>query len=188
MDHMQTLVSANPPDAAPSEQDSDTESVVGELLALIARERASHLRRWCRQDVSMTAIHVLLAIEAHSPLTMSRLAEILDVAVSNATGIVTRMEERGLVERRHDEADRRVVFVTSTERGHRVLEDREFMKAEQLRIVLGAMTARQRGIFVQALREFMTTIERLRAEGSLVDDDVDDPFAGPAVPPTPAAI
>jgi DNA-binding MarR family transcriptional regulator len=185
---MQTIVPSSPLDAAPPEPEAGTEEAVGELLALIARERASHLRRWCRQDVSMTAIHVLLAIEAHSPLTMSRLAEILDVAVSNATGIVTRMEERGLVQRRHDEADRRVVFVTSTERGRRVLEDREFMKAEQLRIVLGAMTARQRGTFVQALREFIATAERLRAEGSLVDDDVDDPFARPDVPPTPAAI
>jgi DNA-binding MarR family transcriptional regulator len=185
---MQTIISTNLPDAALPELGSDTESAVGELLSLIARERASHLRRWCRQDVSMTAIHVLLAIEAHSPLTMSRLAEILDVAVSNATGIVTRMEERGLVQRMHDEADRRVVFVTSTERGRRVLEDREFMKAEQLRLVLGAMTARQRGTFVQALREFIATAERLRAEGSLVDDDADDPFARPDVPPTPAAI
>jgi DNA-binding MarR family transcriptional regulator len=166
-----------------TEPGTDTETAVGELLGLIARERASHLRRWCRQDVSMTAIHVLLAIEAHGPLAMSRLAEILDVAVSNATGIVTRMEERGLVRRQHDEADRRVVFVSATDRGRRVLEDREFMKAEELRLVLGAMTPEQRSGFVRSLRVFVMTAEQLRADGRLIEDDSDESCAPLAVPP-----
>jgi len=122
-----------------SEPGTGSEAAVTELLALIARERASHLRRWCRQDVSMTPVHVLLAIEANGPLAMSRLAEILDVAVSNATGIVGRLGERGLVRRQHDEADRRLVFVSATDRGRRVLEDREFMQAEELRLVLDSM-------------------------------------------------
>ena len=42
---------------------------------------------------------------------MSRLAELLDVSLSNATGIVDRMEERGLVERVRVPDDRRVVLV-----------------------------------------------------------------------------
>ena len=148
-----------------------TDAAVSELLALIARERASHVRRWCRQDISMTALHVLMVLEASGPLAMSRLADILEVAVSNATGIVSRMEERGLVRRTHDETDRRVVFVTATDLGRRVLEDREFMRAEQLRQVLGAMTDQGRTDFVRAIREFLTTAERLRAEGRLVEDE-----------------
>ena len=158
---------------------TDMNDAVAEILALIARERASHLRRWCRQDVSMTAMHVLLAIEAHGSMPMSRLAEILDVGLSNATGIITRLEERGLIRREHDEADRRIVLVTATERGRQVLEDREFMTAEGLRVVLGAMRPSQRASFVQALRDFVTTSERLRAEGFL-DDGVTPPQGHPS--------
>ncbi len=150
---------------------TEAQAAVSELLELMAKERASHLRRWCRQDLSMTTLHALLAIEANGRLTMSRLADILDVAVSNATGIVTRMEERGLVRRQHDETDRRIVFVTVTERGRQVVEDREFMRAEELRRVLEAMTEQQRTNFVRAMRDFVSTAERLRAEGRLVEDD-----------------
>ncbi len=164
---------------------SHTDAAVSELLALVARERASHVRRWCRQDISMTALHVLMVLEASGPLAMSRLADILEVAVSNATGIVSRMEERGLVRRTHDETDRRVVFVTATDAGRRVLEDREFMRAEQLRQVLAAMTDQGRADFVRAIRDFLTTAEQLRAEGRLVEDESDQPsprLAAPVVP------
>ena len=170
----------------PSPTGTRTDAAVSELLALVARERASHVRRWCRQDISMTALHVLMVLEASGPLAMSRLADILDVAVSNATGIVSRMEERGLVRRTHDEADRRVVFVAATDTGRRVLEDREFMRAAELRQVLAAMTDQGRTDFVRAIREFLTTAERLRAEGCLVEDEPEQlspRFAALTAPP-----
>src|SRR3990172_6989925 len=50
-----------------------------------------------------------MMIEGEGPLTMTLLAEDIDVSRSSATGLVSRMEERGLVERLHDSADRRVV-------------------------------------------------------------------------------
>ena len=51
---------------------------------------------------------------------MGRLAVALDVSVASATGIVTRMEGRGLVERTHQEHDRRVVLVRRTTAGEDV--------------------------------------------------------------------
>ncbi len=54
---------------------------------------------------------------------MSRLAELLDVSLSNATGLVDRMEERGLVERVRVPDDRRVVLVRLTAAGQAALAD-----------------------------------------------------------------
>ena len=62
--------------------------------AQVRRQRAPG-----RQGISMTQLHVLHLLEHHGELTMSRLAELLDVSLSNATGLIDRMEERGLVER-----------------------------------------------------------------------------------------
>ncbi len=167
---MQPLAQPAPLTEATTDTSGDLDVAVSELLSLLARERASHLPRWCRQDISMTSLHVLMALEAHGPLAMSRLAEMLEVAVSNATGIVSRMEERGLVRRTHDEADRRVVFVTVTEHGRQVLEDREFMRAGHLRQVLAEMSAPRRAALVSTMREFLATAQRLREEGRLADD------------------
>ncbi|GGU40583.1 MarR family winged helix-turn-helix transcriptional regulator [Streptomyces lavendofoliae] len=56
----------------------------------------------------------LLALE---PTPMRRIARSLRCEPSNVTGIVDRLEARGLVERRPDPADRRVKIAAATEEG-----------------------------------------------------------------------
>jgi DNA-binding MarR family transcriptional regulator len=61
-------------------------------------------------------------LEPGSPLPMSALAELLHCDNSNITGIVDRLEDRGLVERRPASHDRRVKHLLVTERGAEVRE------------------------------------------------------------------
>lgn len=58
----------------------------------------------------------LLCIE---PLPMRKVAQRLKCEPSNVTGIVDRLESRGLVERRPDPADRRVKLAAPTAEGAR---------------------------------------------------------------------
>jgi DNA-binding MarR family transcriptional regulator len=62
----------------------------------------------------------LLGLLSLEPLPMRRLARKLKCEPSNVTGIVDRLEGRGLVERRSDPADRRVKLAAATEEGRRV--------------------------------------------------------------------
>ncbi|AZM57584.1 MarR family transcriptional regulator [Streptomyces sp. WAC 01529] len=59
----------------------------------------------------------LLFIE---PMPMRRIAQKLKCEPSNITGIVDRLEARGLVERRPDPADRRVKLAAPTDEGAEV--------------------------------------------------------------------
>ena len=56
-------------------------------------------------------------LEPGSPLPMSALAELLHCDNSNITGIVDRLEDRGLVERRAAAHDRRIKHLLVTEAG-----------------------------------------------------------------------
>ncbi|MFB7558321.1 MarR family winged helix-turn-helix transcriptional regulator [Streptomyces brevispora] len=58
----------------------------------------------------------LLSLE---PMPMRRIAQKLKCEPSNVTGIIDRLEVRGLVERRPDPADRRVKLAAPTEKGTR---------------------------------------------------------------------
>jgi DNA-binding MarR family transcriptional regulator len=49
--------------------------------------------------------------------TSSELAEVFDVQKSAITAIIQRLWEKGLIERTRDEKDRRVVYLTLTEKG-----------------------------------------------------------------------
>ncbi|MFE5140181.1 MarR family winged helix-turn-helix transcriptional regulator [Streptomyces fagopyri] len=62
----------------------------------------------------------LLGLLSLEPLPMRRLAQKLKCEPSNVTGIVDRLEVRGLVERRPDPSDRRVKLAAATEEGRRV--------------------------------------------------------------------
>ena len=62
----------------------------------------------------------LLSLLSLEPLPMRKLALKLKCEPSNVTGIVDRLESRGLVERRPDPADRRVKLAAATEEGRRV--------------------------------------------------------------------
>ena len=59
-------------------------------------------------------------LDEDEPLPMSALAVALQCDNSNVTGIVDRLEDRGLVERRPGEHDRRVKMLMITERGAQI--------------------------------------------------------------------
>ena len=61
----------------------------------------------------------------HEPRPMGELAKFLACDNSNVTGIVDRLEERGLVARRPAEHARRVKLIVLTEEGHRVRREIE---------------------------------------------------------------
>jgi len=85
--------------------------VVDELTSWNPREFIAAFQRWHHGSISLIHLNVLTLLEANGPLSMSKLAEALDISVASATGVVDRMEKRDLVARRHDIDDRRVVLV-----------------------------------------------------------------------------
>jgi DNA-binding MarR family transcriptional regulator len=132
----------DPPARNPSSGEDDAarrQQIVGavrdELLSWNPREFISAFRRWHRGSFSLIHLNVLTMLEADGPMSMSGLAEALDVSVASTTGIVDRMEKRGLVERRHEERDRRVVLVYPTEAGRDVFREID----ERRRLGLGLL-------------------------------------------------
>ena len=68
-------------------------------------------------DLSPPQVMALRHLDPNEPKPMSELALALRCDNSNVTGIVDRLEDRGLVERRAAEHDRRVKMLKITERG-----------------------------------------------------------------------
>jgi DNA-binding MarR family transcriptional regulator len=115
-------------------------AIVDELTNWNPRERMGMFRKWLAGSLSIVQLHVLTVLETAGPLPMGKLADALDVSVASATGIVDRMEQRGLVERRHDGSDRRVVLVHPTEAGLAVFNDLAEMRRAGLVNILDRLT------------------------------------------------
>jgi DNA-binding MarR family transcriptional regulator len=74
-------------------------------------------------DLSPMQLHALRALEPGLELTMSALAGSLFCDASNVTGIVDRLEDRGLIERRPAAHDRRVKMLAVTDEGARLRQE-----------------------------------------------------------------
>jgi DNA-binding MarR family transcriptional regulator len=70
--------------------------------------------------LSPVQCHVLHLIDPEEPLPMGRLAQTLGCDASNVTGLVDRLEARGLVQRQASRDDRRVKAIQLTAAGVRV--------------------------------------------------------------------
>src|SRR5436190_20860501 len=71
-------------------------------------------------DLSPIQCHVLHLLEPGRPLPMRRLADTLSCDASNVTGLVDRLESRGLVRRQPSPRDRRVKVLALTPAGSRL--------------------------------------------------------------------
>ncbi|MBI4529867.1 MAG: MarR family transcriptional regulator [Deltaproteobacteria bacterium] len=71
-------------------------------------------------DLTPPQFYVLATIGYAGGLPFSDIGEKMMVTVSNLTGIVDRLEEKGLVVRERDNHDRRVVRVRLTEKGSKL--------------------------------------------------------------------
>ena len=129
-----TLNSDLPPAEAPgsSRHDRLIEALLDELLSWNPREFIAAFRRWHHDAFSLIHLNVLTVLEMDGSISMSQLAATLDVSVASMTGIVDRMEERGLVERRRDIADRRIVLVYPTDAGRDIFREIDRRRREGL--------------------------------------------------------
>jgi DNA-binding MarR family transcriptional regulator len=132
------------------------DAIVGDLYEMIGSLRCAGTGRMVKAGISMTHLHILWVLEHHGDLTMSRLADLLDVSLSNATGLIDRMEERGLVERFRVPTDRRVVLVRASPEGARIRDEIESLKQDRLRAILGRLDP-------SSLERVLAAISDLRA-------------------------
>ena len=112
--------------------------------------------RLLRLGVSMAQLHIMYTLQRTGEMTMSHLADVLNVSLSNATGLIDRLEERGYITRDRVPTDRRVVMVRVTPEGQRMLGEVDALSDELFRSVLDRLPATQlRGVAhaISALRE-----------------------------------
>lgn len=139
----------------PSDRERVAAEVLDELTSWSPRERMNEFRSWVACSLSLIHLHVLSLLEADGPLSMTHLAEALDVSVASVTGIVDRLEQRGYVERRRGQDDRRVILVQRTAAGEAVFSDLAANRRERLTRLLAEFSDEELAatlVFMRAMR------------------------------------
>ena len=148
------------------------DEIVAGSAVIAGHQRCAVARRLHRQGVSMAHLQTLWILQEHGPQPMTRLADLLGVAVPNATGIIDRMEQRGLVERLRDGADRRVVTVRQTPEGARAVEEIDGWRSDMLVELLDRLDTDQLLRLVGGVNELR---EAIHAHGTDLPPDAAGP-------------
>lgn len=107
----------------------------------------------CRElDLTPQQVQLVCALD-HGPRTSGGLAALLACDKTNITGLVDRLEPRGLVQRVRDSADRRVVHIDLTDDGREVVSQFRQRAAAVFAAGLTDWTAQQQHDLTRATRE-----------------------------------
>jgi MarR family transcriptional regulator, organic hydroperoxide resistance regulator len=116
------MCDAMPPTSATRRRASPASEAWALMHELFHASRRRFLAIASEFELSPPQVRALGVLDPGRPLPMSELAEALHCDNSNVTGIVDRLEDRGLVERRSATHDRRVKMLVVTPKGAEVRE------------------------------------------------------------------
>jgi DNA-binding MarR family transcriptional regulator len=103
-------------------------------------------------DLPPPQMRTLFRLRNGGDLTMNEVARSLGVAMSTATQLADRLERLGLVERKADPADRRVVRLSLTELGHTALAEHTRERDARIGVAMQQLTPAEREAVLNGLR------------------------------------
>ncbi len=121
--------------------------------------KCAYSERLVRNGISMAQLHILYTLQRNGEMPMSRLADVLQVSLSNATGLIDRIEERGFIERTRVPEDRRVVLIRVTDAGRAMLEEVDAIGSDLLRTVFARIGRSQLAAVGRAMAELRRGLE-----------------------------
>ena len=107
-------------------------------------------------ELTMRMGGVLQALAARGPQTLGEIAEGLELGKASVTGLVDRIEAKGLVARIRDDRDRRRVFIGLTDAGEAAVQALgEVLEDSLLRDALGRMSPEDRNHLITGLEALL---------------------------------
>ncbi len=153
--------------------------LVDELAFRNPMRKMHAMRHWPSGRLSLVHLNVLMLLDEDGPMPMRGLAEALDVSQASATGIVDRMEQRGLVVRERDDQDRRIVRVGITDEGQALIAGLAAERRDHVAEMADRLTDDELAGLLVGLRAF----RRIRDEFHSQPHGTDTPLPTPT--PTP---
>jgi DNA-binding MarR family transcriptional regulator len=151
---------------APDRHETLRDAVLEELLAHAPQSAMRAMRRRHGGAISLVHLHVLHVIEHDGAQPMHCLGEAIGASQASTTGIVDRMERRGLLERVRDARDRRIVRVELTDDGRALLSGFATERREALASLLDELTEDELDGLLRGARALRMARERNQARVS----------------------
>lgn len=129
------------------------------LTAYNAVSRSINPTQMLKVDLTSSQIKVMASFAEQPGFTMTELSRVHNVSISTMTSMVDRLIQNGLLERRRDERDRRIVRVSMTAKGRQLVKHVMKVRRHELEKFLQELSTGEVTRFVEAIEtvaEYMT--------------------------------
>lgn len=161
-----------------------TSGVEDQILAALRRiTRAIDLHsQTLLRDCGLTApqLTALNAISRLQPITAGEFAKEIHLGHPTVTGILDRLDRRGLIQRMRGEADRRNVSISLTDEGRAVLKEAPSLLQEQFHDRLGQLAIWERSQILATLQHIADMMDATEIEPTtlLLGSEIGNAMAG----------
>ncbi len=103
-------------------------------------------------EVTLTQYRTLVVLASRGPQSLAELADAVDVTSPTATRMCDRLIKKGLILRRHDRGDRRLIRLTLAKKGHDLVDAVTKRRRAEIARLLEAIPPEQQAALVDSLQ------------------------------------
>ena len=139
---------------------------VVEVMPLMFREFSKREgNELTRGKISFPQMVALDYVSTHRKVKMTELSKVLSTQLSSTTVLVDRLIEQGFLSRCRDESDRRVVWVSATAKGKKVISKIMSEKRRSIEEIFKPLSFEEREQYLAILKKVKESLIRSRELG-----------------------
>jgi len=153
----------------PSPTDDAAIGRIETLVEELDRLASEAPETWTEADLTMGQLRALLVLRHRQPMSVSALSTAIRTSLGSGSALVDRLVRMGLVRRREDPDDRRIVLLELDDAGRAVLDRLVARRRALLRATLQRLSPADRQAVARALRlltETMRAVADPASEGT----------------------
>lgn len=140
---------------------SAVDGIVEDLLSITPLVRRNIQRKLVRtafaqieEDITLPHLEIMKSLQEEGTRHIAEIGERLQIPKPQMTRLIDRLEDLGIVARRADNADRRVINIALTGKGRRIIEELD-------RVIMGSIRVKLASLTEAELRELSGSLKKL---------------------------
>ena len=110
-------------------------------------------------DYSKNEILAMLLIYRKNKVNMSEVADYINAPLNTATGVITRLEKKMIVERIRDTEDKRVVMINLTQNGQELIRNQKKQIEYYFKKIYKILTEEEKSVAISIVNKVISTLK-----------------------------
>jgi DNA-binding MarR family transcriptional regulator len=119
-------------------------------------------------DISLVHSHILYEIDKHTAPSMQQIAALLGIDITTFSRQIQTLLKMGLVKKSNNPADKRIHFLSLTEKGKQIADEIDTMIQENLMQMFSSMNEFERDTVIHSLKILTRSMGQIKENSKMM--------------------